>query len=109
MACQAVTGIVSNNSIVPNSGINRKTFDINLSQNVTKKLNVTAIANYIDEQDKNRSYLSDGPGNPNNFLGELFDRHLARVPNINRLMKITHRELVNPVDQVGNEAKRSRL
>jgi len=60
--------ILGNNSIVPNSGINRKTFDINLSQNVTKKLNVTAIANYIDEQDKNRSYLSDGPGNPNNFL-----------------------------------------
>ena len=53
--------------IVRNSGLNRKTFNLNLNQNITNKLNVTAIASYIDEQDKNREYLSDGPLNANNF------------------------------------------
>lgn len=58
---------LGNQAIVRNSGIQRKTFNLNLSQNVTSRLNVTAIVNYIDEQDKNREQLSDGPGNPNNF------------------------------------------
>jgi len=58
---------LSNQSIVRNSGLKRKTFNVNINQNVTDKLNVTAIASYIDEQDKNREYLSDGPLNANNF------------------------------------------
>jgi outer membrane receptor protein involved in Fe transport len=35
---------------------------------MTDKLSVAVMANYIDEEDKNREYLSDGPANPNNFL-----------------------------------------
>lgn len=58
---------LSNQSIVRNSGLNRKTFNVNINQNVTSRLNVVAIAQYIDEQDKNREYLSDGPLNANNF------------------------------------------
>ena len=58
---------LSNDNVTLNSGINRKTVNLNLNQNVTKKLNVSVIANYIDQQDRNREYLSDGPGNPNNF------------------------------------------
>lgn len=58
---------LSNQSIIRNSGINRKTFNVNVNQNVTSKLNVTAIAQYIDEEDKNREFLSDGPLNANNF------------------------------------------
>ena len=54
------------NSIVPNSYLDRKTFNFNGTQSVTKKLDVTVIANYIYEKGKNRSALSDGPGNPNN-------------------------------------------
>jgi len=54
------------NSIVPNSGLNRKTFNFNGSQQITKKLNVNVIVNYIDEAAKNKAALSDGPGNPNN-------------------------------------------
>jgi TonB-linked SusC/RagA family outer membrane protein len=59
---------LGNDNVTINSGISRKTFNLNLNQNVTQKLNVSVIGNYIDEQDRNREYLSDGPGNPNNFL-----------------------------------------
>lgn len=58
---------LDNRSILRNGSLNRKTFNLNINQNVTSKLNVTAIANYIDEKDKNRPNLSDGPGDPNNF------------------------------------------
>ncbi|MDB5020473.1 MAG: SusC/RagA family TonB-linked outer membrane protein, partial [Pedobacter sp.] len=54
------------NSLVPNSYMDRKTFNFNGSQSITNKLDVTVIANYILQNDKNRSALSDGPGNPNN-------------------------------------------
>ncbi|WP_454803563.1 SusC/RagA family TonB-linked outer membrane protein [Mucilaginibacter phyllosphaerae] len=56
------------NSIVPNSYLDRKTFNFNGSQQVTKKLNINVVANYVLENSKNRSGLSDGPGNPNNGL-----------------------------------------
>ncbi|RZK79097.1 MAG: SusC/RagA family TonB-linked outer membrane protein [Pedobacter sp.] len=54
------------NSMVPNSYLDRKTFNFNGSQQVTPKLNVNLVANYVIEDSKNRSGLSDGPGNPNN-------------------------------------------
>lgn len=57
---------LSNNSIVPNSGLDRKTFNFNGSQSVTQKLDVNVSANYIVDIEKNRASLSDGPGNPNN-------------------------------------------
>ncbi|GAA4917565.1 SusC/RagA family TonB-linked outer membrane protein [Mucilaginibacter defluvii] len=56
------------NSIVPNSYLDRKTFNFNGSQQVTKRLNISVVANYVLENSKNRSGLSDGPGNPNNGL-----------------------------------------
>lgn len=58
---------LDNSSIVRNSGIDRKTINLNLSQKITDKLSATVIANYIDQQDRNLPNLSDGPGNPNNF------------------------------------------
>ncbi|MBE9586814.1 SusC/RagA family TonB-linked outer membrane protein [Mucilaginibacter sp. JRF] len=54
------------NSIVPNSYLDRKTFNFNGMQSVTSKLEVSLMANYVYEKSKNRSGLSDGPGNPNN-------------------------------------------
>ncbi|PGH37229.1 MAG: SusC/RagA family TonB-linked outer membrane protein, partial [Candidatus Nephrothrix sp. EaCA] len=36
-----------NNSIVPNSGVKRKTFNLNVNQQITKKLSVTAVADYV--------------------------------------------------------------
>jgi TonB-linked SusC/RagA family outer membrane protein len=56
------------NSIVPNSYLDRKTFNFNGSQKVTSKLDINVVANYLIENSKNRSGLSDGPGNPNNAL-----------------------------------------
>jgi TonB-linked SusC/RagA family outer membrane protein len=58
---------LNNTSIVRNSGIDRRTVNLNLNQKVTDRLTVTLFANYIDEQDHNRPQLSDGPGDPNNF------------------------------------------
>ena len=59
---------LDNMSIIRNSGIERNTFNLNTDRKVTDKLDVTLSADYIDEQDKNRPYLSDGPLNANNFL-----------------------------------------
>lgn len=66
------------NSIVPNSYLDRKTFNFNGSSNVTKQLEVTVVANYVLENSKNRSSLSDGPGNPNNviYLAPNEDQHI---------------------------------
>ncbi|WP_460538403.1 SusC/RagA family TonB-linked outer membrane protein [Echinicola sediminis] len=55
-------------SIVPNSEVERLTINLNVDQNITDKLNVTAMINYIDQDSKNIPFLSDGPKNPNNFL-----------------------------------------
>ncbi|MBS1522404.1 MAG: SusC/RagA family TonB-linked outer membrane protein [Bacteroidetes bacterium] len=59
---------VNNTGIVPNSGLDRKSINFNTTQTVIPKLDVTVIANYIDDSEKNRTSLSDGPGNPNNVL-----------------------------------------
>jgi TonB-linked SusC/RagA family outer membrane protein len=59
---------LNNYAVVPNSGLDRKSFDLNTTQSVTSKLDVTLIANYIVDNENNRSSLSDGPGNPNNVL-----------------------------------------
>jgi TonB-linked SusC/RagA family outer membrane protein len=66
------------NSIVPNSYLDRKTFNFNGTQTVAKNFDVTVIANYLLENSKNRSSLSDGPGNPNNvqFLAANEDQHI---------------------------------
>ncbi|MBS1915637.1 MAG: SusC/RagA family TonB-linked outer membrane protein [Bacteroidetes bacterium] len=58
---------LDNTSVVRNSGINRKTVNLNLDQKITNRLSVSAMGNYIDEEDRNRPYLSDGPLNANNF------------------------------------------
>lgn len=59
---------LDNNSIVRNSGLKRKTINLNIDQNVTSKLSVKLVANYVDEESKNRPQLSDGPMNANNGL-----------------------------------------
>jgi len=59
---------LDNKSIVRNSGLDRKTINFSIEQKITDKLSVNLSANYVDEQSKNRSQLSDGPMNPNNGL-----------------------------------------
>lgn len=58
---------LDNSGIVLNSGLHRRTVNLNLDQKVTDRLSVSVVANYIDQQDRNRPQLSDGPGDPNNF------------------------------------------
>ncbi|WP_339759019.1 SusC/RagA family TonB-linked outer membrane protein [Algoriphagus aquimarinus] len=55
-------------SIVPNSGVDRLSINLNVEQNITDKFTVTAMVNYTDQQSTNVPNLSDGPKNPNNFL-----------------------------------------
>jgi TonB-linked SusC/RagA family outer membrane protein len=59
---------LDNQSIVRNSGLTRKSISLNIDQNVTDKLNVKVLANYLDEQQQNKPQLSDGPLNVNNGL-----------------------------------------
>lgn len=59
---------LDNNSIVRNSGLDRKTINLNIEQKLTDKLSVSLLANFINEESKNRPQLSDGPMNPNNGL-----------------------------------------
>ncbi len=67
---------LNNQSIVRNSGLVRKTVNFSMTQNIIEKLSFAVTANYLDQSDKNRPFLSDGPGNPNNgfFL----------APNVNQ-------------------------
>jgi TonB-linked SusC/RagA family outer membrane protein len=58
---------LDNSSIVRNSGLDRKTINLNLTEKLTDKLSTTLIVNYINQVNRNQPQLSDGPGNPNNF------------------------------------------
>ena len=55
-------------SILPNSGLVRKTFNFSTNQQLSDKLSFNLIANYIDQNDKNKAYLSDSPLNANYAL-----------------------------------------
>lgn len=52
-------------SVVRNSGINRKTFNLNTTYDITNNLEFSFNGNYIYELAKKRLYLSDGPMNVN--------------------------------------------
>ncbi|PWJ57136.1 TonB-linked SusC/RagA family outer membrane protein [Dyadobacter jejuensis] len=69
---------LDNKAIVPNSGLNRKTFNLTVDQNITSKLSVNVMANYVDELVTNKPILSDGPMNANNglFLATNIDQRI---------------------------------
>ena len=69
---------LDNKSIIRNSGLKRNTINLNIDQNISNKLSVKFVANYIDEQSKNRPQLSDGPLNANNglFLATNIDQNI---------------------------------
>jgi TonB-linked SusC/RagA family outer membrane protein len=71
---------LNNSSIVRSSGIERKTGNLNIDQNITDKLSVKLVANYIDEKSTNRPQLSDGPNNANNglFLATNIDENILK-------------------------------
>ncbi len=57
---------LDNKSIIPNAGLSRKTVNLTVDQNITPKLSISALANYIDERVDNKPQLSDGPLNATN-------------------------------------------
>jgi TonB-linked SusC/RagA family outer membrane protein len=73
-------------SIVPNSGLNRKTINLNADQKIGEKLDVKVLVNYIDEYQQNKPQLSDGPNNANNglFLAPNIDERIL-APGFNPL------------------------
>lgn len=59
------------NSILRNGALNRKTLNAYGSLALNSKLSISITGNYINERNKNRSYLSDGPLNANYGIAAL--------------------------------------
>jgi TonB-linked SusC/RagA family outer membrane protein len=59
------------NSVLPNGALNRKTINFYGSFALSKKLMLSFTGNYINEKNKNKSYLSDGPLNANYGISSL--------------------------------------
>lgn len=109
---------LDNKSILRNSGLDRKTINLNIDQKITSKLNVNIMANYIDEQSKNKAQMSDGPMNANNgiFLATNIDQKVLAPgynPNTNDEVVFSDDIYVtNPwfvVNQYVNNVGRKRL
>lgn len=52
-------------SSIPNSGFNRKSFNLSANANLSKKIVFEGVAQYNVETGTNRTFLSDTPKNPN--------------------------------------------
>ncbi len=109
---------LGNQSIIDNSGLTRKTINLSVDQNITSKLSISAMANYIDEKIKNKPILSDGPMNANNgmFLATNIDERILAPgfdPNTGREIVFSDDEYVtNPyfvTNQFINNVNRKRL
>lgn len=61
---------MNNLSVVPGSNLRRNTFNLSISQELSRKLSIKANTNITLDQAKNRPNLSDSPGNSN--FGVLF-------------------------------------
>ena len=59
------------NSVVPNSSMNRKTFNLNTNANLSKKIVFEGRAQYNVELAKNRTSIADFTANPNAAVGLL--------------------------------------
>ncbi|TGE06532.1 SusC/RagA family TonB-linked outer membrane protein [Hymenobacter fodinae] len=77
---------LDNKSVVPNSRLDRQTFNFVGTFDPFKRLTLDARANYILEQAKNRPILADGAGNANfnvAFLPTSLDVRTLKGPNGN--------------------------
>ncbi|SDH64234.1 TonB-linked outer membrane protein, SusC/RagA family [Pedobacter terrae] len=59
------------NSVLSNGALNRKTLNFYGTLALSSKLSLSLTGNYIYEWNKNKSYLSDGPLNPNYGISAL--------------------------------------
>lgn len=62
---------MNNQSILPNSGLTRYTANVNINHNITDKIKLAVMTNYIDETTKLRTNLSDMSRNANFTMGLL--------------------------------------
>lgn len=62
---------LTNEDVVPNAGLNRKSISLNTTAVLGEKLTQQVNAKYIIEKVKNRPRLSDSPGNANFTVGLL--------------------------------------
>lgn len=110
---------MANSAILRNSGLDRRTVNLNIDQNITSKLKISLVANYIDEEAKNKPQLSDGPMNANhiNMLATNIDQSILAPgydPSMNGA-EVTWRDdiyVTNPwfvVNQYKNDVGRKRL
>lgn len=109
---------LDNKSIIENSGLGRKTINLTVDQNITSKLSVNVLANYIDERVKNKPILSDGPMNANNgmFLATNIDQRILapgyNTANGREIIFSDDEYVTNPyfvVNQFVNNVDRKRL
>lgn len=85
-------GDLRNESVYPNSKYNRNTADLNLNYTLSPKWSGQVMVGYAKEVGKNRSNLSDAPGNGNYAIFLL-------APNVNA-------DLLKPgYDATGNEIR----
>lgn len=111
---------LGNNSILRNSGLDRKTFNFTGSQKFGQKLKVDLMVNYVDEKNNNKPQLSDGPMNANNinFLATNVDQSIlmpgydASTENGNEIQYNDDIYVTNPwfvVNRYQNDVKRKRM
>lgn len=62
---------LTNEDVLPNAGLNRKSFSLNTTAILGEKLTNSVNAKYIIEKVQNRPRLSDSPGNANFSVGLL--------------------------------------
>lgn len=60
---------MKNDGIIPNSGINRNTFNLSANANLSKKIVFEGSAQYNIELNKNRTAIADFTNNPNASVG----------------------------------------
>ncbi|HEY1060641.1 MAG TPA: SusC/RagA family TonB-linked outer membrane protein [Daejeonella sp.] len=60
---------MQNDGIIPNSGINRNTFNLSANANLSKKIIFEGSAQYNIELNKNRTSIADFTNNPNASVG----------------------------------------
>ncbi|RZK46930.1 MAG: TonB-dependent receptor, partial [Pedobacter sp.] len=107
-----------NTAVMPNSGLNRNTFNLSTVFTVTKGLTIDAKVNYVMDKAKNRPILGDGAGNANFqtvFLPTSLDINTLKPgtkPDGNELLFTNNTYATNPwfaADKFINNTTRNRL
>ncbi|QKX06666.1 SusC/RagA family TonB-linked outer membrane protein [Aquimarina sp. TRL1] len=88
---------LSNEDVMPNAGLNRKTFSLNVGSVMAKKLTTNVNVKYIRESVTNRPRLSDAPGNANYTLMNLSPNVDVRLMNPGVNSDLTERQITQNV------------